>query len=103
MTLTRLNPKPLRYLYFSKWVLVKKCSCNSGCKGHIFLLNPLCKSGANIESYPIGIDFEQWHIACKQELQAYQDLLEPASAKKKKIYTPKSKTKKKTKIFGKFS
>ena len=101
MTLTELNPRPIWNRSRREESYWKKVQCAMTCSGHIM---PFDRSYEVIESQIIYlIDVNQWFIVRDQELQAYQDLLEPASAKKKKIYTPKKLAKKCTKIFGKLS
>jgi len=75
MTLDLL-PKPKRFLIFGRWILIKECSCDVGCSGHIM---PLSIS-EQINISEVSIDIRQWMIVIKQELLAYENLVNPSNA-----------------------
>ncbi len=93
--MTALLAPPIRPQKLTKWQLVK-CNCNINCRGHIVLRYPnnVLQGKPRIddpqeELFIVGVDIKAWTSMRTRE--------------RKKPYTPKSKTKKKTKIFGKFS
>ena len=71
MTLDLL-PKPKRSLIFGKWILIKGCSCYTGCKGHILLLTSFYNNSKKI-------DIEQFNKAMEQEFLAYEELINPST------------------------
>lgn len=125
MTLNFL-PKPERVFISFKWMLIRGCSCDIDCAGHIVPFSILKK--INISEVPI--DIEQWMIVIKQELLAYENLVNPSnvvkegmateglvqeidqaqpeevskgnkpSPKEKKEYISKGRSRKKPRIFG---
>ena len=66
MTLDLL-PKPKRFLIFGRWILIKECSCDVGCSGHIV-------------PFSIFKKIEQWMIVREKELSAYEALVNPSNA-----------------------
>ena len=95
--MTALLAPPIRPQKLTKWKFMK-CNCNRHCRGHIVLrdANNVLQVQSQIEEpipqetlFVIGVDIKAWNSMRTKE--------------RKKPYTPKSKTKKKTKIFGKLS
>jgi len=92
MTLDLL-PKPKRFLIFGRWILIKECSCDVGCSGHIMPFDSVYETGIFLQ--PFIIDYEQWNIVCEQEFRAHEALVNlPKKVKNK--YTPKPKLEQKT-------
>ena len=75
MTLDLL-PKPKRFLIFGRWILIKECSCDVGCSGHIVPFSIFKK----INIPEALIDIEQWMIVREKELSAYEALVNPSNA-----------------------
>lgn len=75
MTLDLL-PKPERFFILGRWMLIKGCSCDIECSGHIIPFSIFKK--INISEVPI--DIKQWMIVIKQELLAYENLVNPSNA-----------------------
>jgi hypothetical protein len=101
MTLTELNPRPIWAESWRRESYWRKVQCARTCPGHILPFDRI-EEAIKLQ-YVYTVDVKQWNIALEQELQAYQDLLNPTPTEKKKLYYAKNKIRKPTKVFGKWS